>query len=140
MKKRAWKAKFGFTAVAIIAFISGSGAIQAADWRFLAKSGTGVPLYYDRESLDSSAGEAVTVWTKAVFEQAEVPVAGLEGYSCSLGLIEMNCKEKVFIVRRTVVYDREGSYVFSAYSPRWEFLHPEPQLDALFAVVCGALP
>ena len=113
----------------------GASLAAGAEWKPVAKSSSGVPLYYDAESVETQHTETVTVWTKAVFRECEHPVAGLEGYDYSIALIEINCKEKEYIIRQVVVYDREGDS-FSAYSPRWGFLPPELQLERLFEIVC----
>lgn len=122
--------------IAFIAALAAVGVSEGAEWKLVAKGLTGVPLYYDAGSvIPAKETASVLVRTKAVFVEAETPVAGLEEYTHSLGLLEILCAEKMFIVRETVVYDKEGKS-FTAYSPRWEYLSSEPQIEKLFEIVC----
>lgn len=110
--------------LAILLLFSIAGA---AEWKLYAGNEIS-KYYYDPGSVKHSAGDIFRVSVKEIADNSLTNV-----------FAEINCTEKQVRVRSITIYDEDMNKSAVSYrydAPPWDFVHPEPENNALIKAVC----
>jgi hypothetical protein len=108
-----------------------------ADWKFYT-SHLGEPWYYDSQSIRQVSEDTVRVWTKSTAskerlgEEAKFKIRSIK---VVFGLYEFTCSTKKVRLLSLIMYDKNGSILFSTSNPGpWG--PPNELDDMLINIVC----
>lgn len=120
----------------ILGFLIGAET-EGAEWRFLKTTSEG-EFFYDAENLTRSSEHIVGVWLRVVYSKEFNKKEGLNHLSQSIGLWEINCKEKEVCLLSTTHYSEEVEILppQAWLPPEWKPIRPETIIDALHKELC----
>jgi len=127
-------AVFGMVvALGLLGYSEGYGA----DWKFLKGNFQG-EFFYDKERITRSSEDIVGVWLKTVYSKEFKEREELDNLDETVGLWEINCREKQVWLLSTSHYSREGeiSPPLSWLPPEWKSIGPDTIMDALYKELC----
>ena len=127
-------ALFG-TVVALGLF--GHSEVNGADWKFLKGNFQG-EFFYDKERITRSSEDIVGVWLKTVYSREFKEREALDNLDQTVGLWEINCRDKQAWLISTSHYSREGeiSPPLSWFPPEWKSIGSDTIMDALYKELC----
>jgi len=121
--------------VALGAF--GYSEIYGAEWKFL-KGGSQGEFFYDTERITRSSENVVGFWLKIVYSKEFKEKEGLDKLNQTVGLWEINCRDKQVCLLSTTHYSGEGEISPPQVwlPPEWNSIGPDTILDALYKELC----
>ncbi|MGZ3568177.1 MAG: surface-adhesin E family protein [Thermodesulfobacteriota bacterium] len=120
----------------IISFFN-SLETEGADWRFLKNNFQG-EFFYDTERITRSSEEVVGVWLRIVYSKEFKEKEGLDNLSQTVGLWEINCRNKQICLLSTSHYSVEGEILPPQVwlPPEWKPIGPNTIMGALYKELC----
>ena len=120
-------------ALAVFAYSETYGA----DWKFL-KAGLQGEFFYDTERVTRSSENAVGFWLRIVYSKGFKEKEGLDKLKQTVGLWEMNCRDKQVCLLSTTHYYGEGEISPPQVwlPPEWNSIGPDTVMDALYKELC----
>jgi len=111
--------------------------IVGADWKFFQKNFQG-EFFYDADRITRSSDNAVGIWLKIVYSENFLKEEGLDELTQTIGLWEINCKEKKVCLLSTSHHSKEGeiSPPQVQLPPEWTSIPPGSIMDTLYQVLC----
>ncbi len=125
---------FGLT---VLGFFCRTGA-EGADWKYL-KTNIQGELFYDTERITRSSEHIVGVWMKIVYSKEFKEKEGLDDLNQTVGLWEINCRDKKVCLLSTSHYSGEGEISPPQVwlPPEWSSIGPGTVMDALYNELCN---
>ena len=80
--------------------------IGVADWRFLQRNFQG-EFFYDAEKVIHSSGNTVGIWLKIIYLEKFIKEEGFDDLKQTIGLWEIDCKDKKACLISTSHYAKE---------------------------------
>ena len=117
--------------------IFGYSEIDGADWKSLKKSFQG-EFFYDTERITRSSEDIVGVWLRIVYSKEFKEKEGLDHLNQTVGLWEINCKDKQVCLLSTSHGSGEGEILSPQVwlPPEWKSIGPETIMDTLYKELC----
>lgn len=117
--------------------VFGYSEVYGADWKFLKGNFQG-EFFYDTERITRSSENIVGVWLRTVYSKEFKEKEGLDNLDQTVGLWEINCRDKQVCLLSTSHYSREGeiSPPQSWLPPEWKSIGPDTIMDALYKELC----
>jgi hypothetical protein len=116
--------------------VLGYSEIYGADWKFL-KTGPQGEFFYDTERITRSEN-IVGVWLRIVYSKEFKEKEGLDNLNQTVGLWEINCREKQVCLLSTSHYSGEGEISPPQVwlPPEWKSIGADTIMDALYKELC----
>jgi hypothetical protein len=130
--------------ITLLALVLGVGLVMfwdsetvGEDWKFFQKNFKG-EYYYDTDRITRSSENAIGIWLKIVYSEKFLKEEGLEDLTQTIGLWEINCKEKKVCLLSTSHFSKEGevSPPQVQLPPEWSSITPGSIMDTLHQVLC----
>lgn len=120
----------------LLVFFSAPKA-EGADWKFLERNKQG-EFFYDAERITRSPTETVGVWVRIVYSKEFKEEEGLDHLSQSVGLWEINCRDKQVCLLSTSHYSGQGEILPPQVwlPPEWKSIGTGTVMDALYKELC----
>ena len=117
--------------------VFGHSEIDGADWKFLKTTFQG-EFFFDKESISQSSENVVGVWLRIVYSKDFKEKEGLNDLNQTVGLWEINCKDKKICLLSTSHYSREGEISPPQVwlPPEWKPIGAGTVMDALYEELC----
>jgi len=117
--------------------VFGYSEIYGADWKFLKTSFQG-EFFYDTERITRSSENIVGVWLKIVYSREFKEKEGLDNLNQTVGLWEINCRDKQVCLLSTSHYSVEGEISPPQVwlPPEWKSIGPDTIMDPLYKELC----
>jgi len=117
--------------------VFGYSELYGADWKFLKESYQG-EFFYDTERITRSSENTVGVWLRIVYSKEFKEKEGLDNLNQTVGLWEINCRNKQVCLLSTLHYSGEGEISAPQVwlPPEWKSIGPDPIKDALYRELC----
>jgi hypothetical protein len=111
--------------------------IGGADWKFLQKNFQG-EFFYDAGQITRSSENAVGIWLKIVYSAEFIKEEGFDELKQTIGLWEINCKDKKVCLLSTSHHSKEGEISAPQVwlPPEWKAITPGTIMDALYQEFC----
>jgi hypothetical protein len=111
--------------------------ICGADWRFLQKNFQG-EFFYDAEKITRSSGNTVGIWLKIIYSEKFIKEEGFDDLEQTIGLWEINCKDKKACLLSTSHYAKEEEISVPQVwlPPEWKSIAPDTIMDILYQELC----
>ncbi len=111
--------------------------IYGADWKFLKTNFQG-EFFYDTERITRSSENIVGVWLRIVYSKEFKEKEGLDRLDQTVGLWEINCRDKQVCLLSTSHYsgESETSPPQVWLPPEWKSIGPDTIMDALYQALC----
>jgi len=119
-------------------FLFGSMEAYGEDWKSYGKNESG-DFYYDAESINRPAKDAVRVWAKMVHSKESIKQAGkgMENLVYSKRLWEINCPDKKIRRLSKIAYSKDEKISISDNAEeQWQSIKPKSLEQALYEKVC----
>ena len=123
--------------VVVVLGVAGYSEIYGADWKFLKANFQG-EFFYDTERITRSSENTVGVWLRIVYSKEFKEKEGLDNLNQTVGLWEINCRNKQVCLLSTLHYSGEGEISAPQVwlPPEWKSIGPDPIMDALYRELC----
>lgn len=120
----------------VFGFFSGSET-EGADWKFL-KMGFQGEFFYDTERITRSSENIVGVWLRIIYSREFKEKEGLDNLNQTLGLWEINCRDKQVCLLSTSHYSGEDEMSPPQVwlPPEWKSIGPDTIMNALYKELC----
>jgi hypothetical protein len=120
----------------VLGFFSGAKT-EGADWKFLKTSFQG-EFFYDTENITRSPENTVGVWLRIVYSKEFKQKEGLDHLSQTVGLWEINCKNKEVCLLSTTHYSGESEILPPQVwlPPEWKSIGPDTIIEVLRKELC----
>jgi len=117
--------------------VLGYSEIYGADWKFLKTTFQG-EFFYDKENITQSSENNVGVWLRIVYSKEFKEKEGLDNLNQTVGLWELNCKDREICLLSTSHYAGEGEILPPQVwlPPEWKSIGPDTIMDALYKELC----
>lgn len=111
--------------------------IVGADWKFFQKNFQG-EFFYDADQITRSSENAVGIWLKIVYSEKFIKEEGLDELKQTIGLWEINCKDKKVCLLSTSHHSQEGELSAPQVQlpPEWKSITPGTIMDTLYQELC----
>ncbi len=117
--------------------VFGYSEIYGADWKFLKTNFQG-EFFYDTEGITRSSENIVGVWLRIVYSKEFKEKEGLDNLNQTVGLWEINCRDKQVCLLSSSHYSGEGEISPPQVwlPPEWKSIEPDTIMDALYRELC----
>jgi len=123
--------------VVVVLGIFGYSEMYGVDWKFLKTSFQG-EFFYDTERITRSSQDTVEVWLRIVYSKEFKEKEGLDNLHQTVGLWEINCRDKQVCLLSTSHYTKEGEISPPQIwlPPEWKSIGLDTIMDTLYKQLC----